>query len=288
MTPCGSAGSTQRRSCTCRRSPCGFLGWARGGNLAFAYAAAPDGGTIYVGAGPRVAVVDTAAGQVERWIRVPSGQVRALTVSPDGGHLFIAVEHRVFTAEPATGEITGQTAVSATRDTVAVAVSPDERSLYAATVADGYVEADVRAIDRATGAVTVSHPVGNGVANNQEGFSATDRGVVVRAGTGMLDQIELVRPGDSGPDVSLGYGGGGVVPTLTVTPGVAWLGGLQLGCADPSTGVLRDAARLPRRGGSPTAIGDLADADGRTFAIYDGGDRHHRLVELTPPTACTP
>jgi hypothetical protein len=65
------------------------------------------------------------------------------------------------------------------------------------------------------------------------------------------------------------------------------LGGFSLGCADPSTGVLRDSADVPKASGSVAAIYDLATAGDQMFALYDGGPVKG-LVELTPPAACLP
>jgi outer membrane protein assembly factor BamB len=252
------------------------------------YTQAPDRATVYVGVGREVAVVDVAAGRVLRRIALPTGHIRALAVNDDGTVLYVAVEHTVYSVDVASGVVLGQTRVSATRVNAAITVSSDGTTMYAATVDNGYVETEVQAIDLGSGSTLATIPSGNGASSDGSGFVATDSGVFFRTGTGMLEQVFFASLQHPARPVSLETGGGGVLPTLTLTAEVAWLGGLSLGCADPSSGVLRDAARVPGRHGSVTAIYDLASAGGRTFAIYDGSGRRHALVELTPPAACRP
>jgi hypothetical protein len=200
----------------------------------------------------------------------------------------VAIAHTAYSVDPASGVVFGETAVSASRDTIAVSVSPDEKTMYAATVEPGYVETEVQAIDLASGSTLATIPSGNGASPNESGFVATKTGVFFRTQTGMLVQTFFAALHQPARPVSLAIGASGLLPTLTFTSEVLWLGGLNLGCADPSTGALRDTAHVPTWHGSVTAIYDLAEAGGHTFAVYDGSSRRHALVELTPPAACRP
>lgn len=89
-----------------------------------------------------------------------------------------------------------------------------------------------------------------------------------------------------------GSSGGGLDVLPAISAGVAWLGGdSQIGCADPSTGVVRATARIGLGpGGSVLGyVSGMTALVGKVYAIFSGsvgGRAESTLIEMTPPAGC--
>jgi hypothetical protein len=204
-----------------------------------------------------------------------------LASSPNGRSLYLGAGHGIAVIDASTAGVVRRLTVSVGTVT-ALTVTPDEATMYVAT--NNASGSHLEALDVATGAVQQVAPYPTSTIS---GLSATSGGVFVSSGTGMEDSVDFVTPGHLRYGRPEGSGGGGISTSVTIARGMAWIGGLQLTCADPHTGQPGARAEIPSRDGSAASISGIAFADGHFYAVYDS-PAAHGLVRLRPPVQCLP
>ena len=169
----------------------------------------------------------------------------------------------------------------------ALAISPDNARLYIG-VKRANSDGDLQVRDITTGAVLSTRPIGGTLLSwDGYGLAISDSGTWTVIAGGMDDTVSFTPTNDPNAPVSVADGGGGYIPTITITHGTAWIGSTgQIICADPSTGHVRARGALHDHS-SPGEFTSAVYLDGHVYALYlDGSDRHG-LVRLTPPRACS-
>jgi hypothetical protein len=229
-----------------------------GGNESPALAAAPDGKTVYVGAGTSVAWVDAATAHVIRRVPIAGGQVGGLAVAPDGSRLFIGITADNFYADGG-GD-----------PSILQALDPTSGAL----------------IKSAGGVCHVGHRCLE--LGGIEGLVASSGGVWVANEGGPHSEFVGFLPADLDAtavgELAGGTGGGGETAFASLGGGLVWVGGGPdgLSCGDPVSGGSRGDLDLP----STPLIEDGADAGSRVFALVGNGGALS-VYRLTPPPNCT-
>jgi hypothetical protein len=239
------------------------LSFAGAVNAQTSFAAGPSG-SIYVGAGHSLVIIDTATidtatddtatDEVTRRIDVGAGYVAGIAVAPDDSRLYLGVMPDV------TGALLVRTDLQS-RD-------PRTHSIIrevGGTATFGPGLGGIQAMMASAGGVWIANAVGGN--GEQVLFVPAD-----------LDLAQTRVP-------AAAQGGGGMVAFATLANNTVWIGGGPggLACADPVSGRSRSSTVLP----NGTSLFDVTYAGGRAFAIEDA-DGSRRIVSINPPSVCTP
>jgi DNA-binding beta-propeller fold protein YncE len=243
---------------------------------------------------PRTLVVrglslDTLTPVASITLHVPPGTAddAALDVAPSDGRLYVGAGHTVAVIDAKTHHLVHRFQL---RDgpIADLAVTPDDTRLYVTSDVANTMFSRVNVLDPATGATTSAVTNLDG-GTGYDGIAASAGGIWLQTGSGMTDWREFRPAADlAQTDRPVTSAGGGWATTATVIHGVVWLGGTtKLVCADPRTGAVRAAARVPAPHNDAANISRITVAGGHLFAYYRADAAPSpRLITLDPPARC--
>lgn len=226
----------------------------------------------------------TPAGTLSLPFPSMNGLAPAMTASPDGTRLYVGGGTSVAVIDPVAlrminrittphGSVTG------------LAASPDGATLFVGSDSGGGAQGVVDVYDIATATFTDTAPGAGG----QGTLTATAGGLWEVGGAGHSNPV-VFRPTNNPSPVTEPGSGGGLYPTVTIADGIAWIGGLELSCADPNTGHVRANATFRDSKGNLTATiaGITATANGTLYGVYErlNHGQYTAIVRIHPPAKC--
>lgn len=165
-----------------------------------------------------------------------------------------------------------------------LAESPDRTTLYVAVTSRTSARIETR--DSSTGLEISAGP--NYDPGGYGGLVATTGGLWSTYYGGHIAGISFAAIDGRRPrgNVVAGGSGGGLYANVSISDGIAWLGGYQvLGCADPDTGDLSAHVKIHARSAMTPNFTGFTVLDHRTYALATAGPGSV-LVVLHPPAAC--
>jgi hypothetical protein len=215
-----------------------------------------------------------------------SGEV-ALSVNPSDRRVYVGVGRTISVINAETGSIADRYSVS--EQIFAIGATPDDARLYVTMRRGTGMTATLLAVYPSSGATINDALLTTG--SGAFGVTASDGGAWLETGTGMTDAVNFERAGDlTRQGRAYTFAGGGWPASRTIAEDTMWIGGTtRIVCADPNTGRIRAAARVPTPHADAANISDFTLAGGRLFARYlTAYQSTQTLITLRPPHACTP
>jgi hypothetical protein len=227
----------------------------------------------------------TPSGRLRLSFRHMAGGAPAMAVSPDGARLYVGAGRSVAIIDPAGVRVLSRIIVPE-RYVTGLAVNPDGTTLYVGTEPGGGALGTIAVFDLATATLTdtARGTLGQGT------LVATHGGLWEVGGTGHLNPVGFASYQDLAHPRPEPSGGGGIYPTITIAGQTAWIGGLELTCADANSGSVRSRAGFQDSQGSLTAtIASITTtSDGILYGVYQqfSPSQYTGVVHVHAPATC--